>query len=220
MSSADDGRRERFDALARDAYVPLRRYLARRTDASAVDDVLAETLLLLWRRLDAVPADAELAWAYGAARRCLANSRRSAVRRRSLLRRLAAEPSFWAEPAWTAPDPHGDDAELALAAAMATLPDTDREVLRLWAWEQLEPREMALVLDISANAASIRLHRATKKLRGLMGADGVGMGADGVRAEGREAGAGDVAVARKDDGVAGHPGSRQDGPRRDTETPR
>ena len=214
MSPADDGRLERFDALVREAHAPLRRYLLRRTDAAAVDDVLAETLLVMWRRIDDMPAEAALAWSYGAARRCLANSRRSAVRRRSLLRRLAAQPSTWTEPAWTAPDTHGDDAELALAAAMVTLPDTDREVLRLWAWEQLEPREMALVLEISANAASIRLHRATKKLRGLMGAGQVGTGADGVRSEGSQA------VARKDDRAGGHSVTRQDGSRRDTEAPR
>lgn len=52
-----------------------------------------------------------------------------------------------------------------LSAALAALPARDQEVLRLWAWEQLPPREIALVLDITANAASIRLHRATQKLK-------------------------------------------------------
>jgi len=37
--------------------------------------------------------------------------------------------------------------------------------LRLWAWEQLSQREIAVVLDISPNAASIRLHRATRRLK-------------------------------------------------------
>ena len=41
----------------------------------------------------------------------------------------------------------------------------DAELLRLWAWEQLAPGEIATVLGITANAASIRLHRAREKLR-------------------------------------------------------
>ena len=60
------------------------------------------------------------------------------------------------------PDPFADP---ALEAALAGLSAADREVLRLWAWEGLAPREIGVALDISANAASIRLHRATKRLR-------------------------------------------------------
>lgn len=41
-------------------------------------------------------------------------------------------------------------------------------MLRLWAWEQLPPREIAVALGISPNAASIRLHRAKKRLRQLL----------------------------------------------------
>jgi RNA polymerase sigma-70 factor (ECF subfamily) len=43
-------------------------------------------------------------------------------------------------------------------------------VLRLWAWEQLAPREIAVVLGVTPNAASIRLHRATRRLRERLGA--------------------------------------------------
>jgi RNA polymerase sigma-70 factor (ECF subfamily) len=52
-----------------------------------------------------------------------------------------------------------------LAEALAALRPDDAEVLRLWAWEQLTAGEIATVLDITANAASIRLHRAKEKLR-------------------------------------------------------
>ena len=40
-----------------------------------------------------------------------------------------------------------------------------REVLRLWAWEELAPREIAVVLGTTPNAVSIRLHRAKARLR-------------------------------------------------------
>ena len=48
---------ERFEALARQLVDPLRRFLVRRTDPETADDVLADTLLVCWRRLDDVPDD-------------------------------------------------------------------------------------------------------------------------------------------------------------------
>jgi RNA polymerase sigma-70 factor (ECF subfamily) len=48
---------------------------------------------------------------------------------------------------------------------MVEVPPDDAELLRLWAWEQLAPGEIAGVLGITPNAASIRLHRARKRLR-------------------------------------------------------
>ena len=41
----------------------------------------------------------------------------------------------------------------------------DADLLRLWAWEQLTPAEIAVVLDTTPNAVSIRLHRAKAALR-------------------------------------------------------
>jgi RNA polymerase sigma-70 factor (ECF subfamily) len=64
--------------------------------------------------------------------------------------------------------PGQDDTGPDLDRAMAMLRDDDAELLRLWAWEQLTPNEIAEVLDITANAASIRLHRAREKLKELL----------------------------------------------------
>ncbi len=151
-------RQARFEALAPGLIDPLRRFLARRTDAATADDVLADTLLVCWRRLDDVP-DAALPWAYGVARNCLANAQRSGRRQE----RLAAKIAVVDPPAETAPGPgEGDD---ALAEALDSLRPDDAELLRLWAWEQLTPGEIATVLDITSNAASIRLHRARERLR-------------------------------------------------------
>ena len=154
-----DLRRERFEALAPALIEPLRRFLARRTDAATADDVLAETLLVCWRRLDDVPDEA-LPWAYGVARNCLANAQRG-VRRQE---RLAAKIAVIDPPAPSIPGP-GQDGEADLTEALAALRDDDAELLRLWAWEQLTPTEIATVLDITPNAASIRLHRAREKLK-------------------------------------------------------
>lgn len=160
MGSVDaldvEGRRTRFEAVVREIVDPLRRFLARRTDAATADDVLAETLLVLWRRYDELP-DEPLPYAYGVARLCLANAERGARRQRRVAGKIAT-----LDPPREAPEPVGDD---RLAEAMAQLPGSDAELLRLWAWEQLTPGEIATVLEITANAASIRLHRAKEKLR-------------------------------------------------------
>ena len=143
-----------FEELVAEAYEPLQRFLRRRSDPDTANDVLGDVLLVMWRRSADIPAEARLAWCYGVARGCLANAVRAADRRQRLLRRLAAEPVS---------DPHEADPDLY--EALAALSVRDAEVLRLWAWEHLSAAEIAVVLGVTPNAASIRLHRATKKLR-------------------------------------------------------
>lgn len=152
LPPADPARRERFAELFAIAYEPLQAYVLRRGGGSDTDDVVAEALTVLWRRLDDVPADAPIAWALGVARRCLANHRRSAARRDQLVERIAANP---------VPTPSADE---SLDEALAYLDADQREILRLWAWEGLAPREIAVAMNITANAASIRLHRARRDL--------------------------------------------------------
>jgi RNA polymerase sigma-70 factor (ECF subfamily) len=96
------------------------------------------------------------------ARRCLANARRGELRRMHLVDRLQAE---HLEPLGVA----GTATDGPLEEALATLTAEARELLRLWAWEQLTPREIAVVLGISANAVSIRLHRARQHLVEALG---------------------------------------------------
>ncbi|MFZ2504330.1 MAG: sigma-70 family RNA polymerase sigma factor, partial [Nocardioides sp.] len=55
-------------------------------------------------------------------------------------------------------------ADPAIGEALARLGADEAELLRLWAWEELAPREIAEVLGISPNAVSLRLHRAKQKL--------------------------------------------------------
>lgn len=177
----DVAAREHFEALVAEVYVPVQRYLRRRTDPAAADDVLGDVLLVMWRRIDDIPADYPVAWCYGVAHGCLANSVRGARRQQQLLRRLS-------QVAGPAVSPPSEDTDLD--AALGDLTPVDRELLRLWAWEELAPREIAMVLGITPNAASIRLHRATRKLR-------------------------DRLQERKDGGPGGHLGQRQG-----TEAPR
>lgn len=161
VSTPASGSQARFEEIARGLIEPLRRFLVRRTDPDTAADVLADTLLVCWRRREDLPgttSEEALPWAYGVARNALANADRG-VRRQQ---RLAARIATVDPPVETAPEtPDFDELNRALAA----LPPAQAELLRLWAWEELGAAEIAQVLDISANAASIRLHRAKANLR-------------------------------------------------------
>jgi RNA polymerase sigma factor (sigma-70 family) len=158
VETVSEAEREvRFQRLAHEVGEPLRRYVVRRAPAAAVDDVLADVFLVLWRRLDDVPADDPLPWSYAVARRCLANAQRSTRRQLGLVERIGRlDPPL--------PPAEEDPDHSALAAALDALPAVDREVVTLWAWEELAPREIATATGLTANAVSIRLHRAKKRL--------------------------------------------------------
>ena len=177
MENGADRDRERFERLAAEVVEPVRRFLARRTDPDTADDALADTLLVCWRRLDEVPEDA-LPWVYGVARNCLANLERGARRQR----RLAARISAIAPPV----EAMGEtpEADHRVATVLQAMRPEDAELLRLWAWEQLAPSEIATVLGISPNAASIRLHRAREKFKDELRKIEASSGHDEVR-EGR-----------------------------------
>jgi len=150
-------RTERFGAVFDACYAPLQAYARRRTAPADADDLVAEVLTVAWRRLDDIPAGAELPWLYGVARRVLANQRRAAGRRSRLADRLAGA-------AERAPA-GGPDRYDEVLAALARLRSDDREVLRLAAWEGLGPADLAIVLGCSTNAAALRLSRARRRLR-------------------------------------------------------
>jgi RNA polymerase sigma-70 factor, ECF subfamily len=153
--SSGANRRRAFEDLVAEVYRPVLRYLVRRTDPTTADDVLGDVLLVLWRRFDDIPDEVRMPWCFGVARGCLANRLRGERRRLQLVDRLATARRAETD---AAPGP-------SLDGALARLSHTDREVLRLWAWEELPPRDIAVVLGITPNAASIRLHRATGRLR-------------------------------------------------------
>lgn len=161
-----DERRVRFETVVSIVGEPLRRYAARRTDPETAQDVVADSFLVIWRRLDDVPDGGELPWCYAVARNCLANAQRSARRQRGLLLRLAR-----LDPPRPAPDASQDLPDEALHRALAALGSNDRELLRLWAWEELRPAEIAVVLETTTNAVNIRLHRARRLLAARLEVD-------------------------------------------------
>lgn len=151
--SSDHKRRERFEAVFAEHYGPVLAYARRRAPAEVVQDVVAETFLVAWRRFDEIPKR-QLPWLYGVARRVLANELRSARRRDALAERAAAS--------IPASDPPAADP--GLFEALNRLTEHDRELLLLVAWEGLAPADAAEVLGCSRPAVRVRLSRARKRL--------------------------------------------------------
>lgn len=155
-----DDLRRLFDT----AYRPLLAYALRRTESLAnAEDVVAETLLVAWRRRAELPErDDAVCWLYGVARRVIANQRRGQLRRRRLERLLAPVTRAERDPGDTA---QVRDETRAVLGAARQLSEADQEILRLAAWEGLSQRELAAVLGCTENAAGLRLHHARRRLR-------------------------------------------------------
>jgi RNA polymerase sigma-70 factor, ECF subfamily len=144
---------EAFRRLFHTHYGAVFAYAARRVGWDQAGDAAAEVFTVAWRRIRRIPAGAELPWLYGVARRVVANQRRS-VRRRARLEAKATQVAHR----------RVEHDATDLDGMLGTLPDADREVLMLAAWEGLDPSEMGRVLGCSANAAAVRLHRARARL--------------------------------------------------------
>ena len=151
-----------FAALFNAHFDSVLAYARRRTPQLAdAEDAIAETYVVAWRRFTELPTDAQeqRLWLFGVAYRVIANQRRAAGRRLQLTDRLKAA---------LMPPSHPSGVLADVTEALATLSDGDQEILRLAAWEELSHAEIGLVLEITPNAAAIRLHRARKRLEDAM----------------------------------------------------
>jgi len=146
---------------------PLLSYALRRVgDPADAADVVAETFVVAWRRIDDVPSgDGARPWLFGVARRVVGNHRRGQLRRSQLADRLRERMGDL-----VVADISGaaDDTEV-VRLAMANLDGDDREILRLNSWEGLTPAEIAIALQVPAGTARSRLHRARGRLRAELG---------------------------------------------------
>jgi RNA polymerase sigma-70 factor (ECF subfamily) len=142
---------QRFEEIHERYLGAVTAYVRRRTMDDDVQDVVADTFLVCWRKLDQVPA-APLPWLYAVARKNLANHYRASARRDAAVPEApaAAEVQLPTDP--------------VLGVAFARLHEADREVLRLLAWEQLTVSEAAAVIGCSPVACRVRFHRARRRL--------------------------------------------------------
>lgn len=137
----------------------LLRFLARRVDPSGAEDLLAEVFRIAFERRSTFQPDRDSArpWLYGIAANVVAKHHRSEARRLRAIARVSAERAL-----------EDDPAERAVAAAdasvrwtrvvnaLATLPASERQVLLLFAWEELSYDEIALALGIPVGTVRSR----------------------------------------------------------------
>lgn len=154
-------RRERFERIFAANSRAVLGYAIRRVGRDDAADVLSEVMLIAWRRLGDVPENGdERFWLLGVARRVVANRDRSEARRSRLGERLRVELRDVA----SASAEHIGSA-IEVREILAGLPEADREILMLTAWEGLKPSEAATVLGVDPAAARTRLHRARARFR-------------------------------------------------------
>lgn len=170
--------RPRFEELFVRHAPDVRAYAQRRVPAGAVDDVVAETFAVLWRRGAELPAGRERPWLFRTAANVIRNHRRSQRRSDALVERLGsvAEPT---PSAATSPvegaHPVGDEAGPApvgdpvVAQALAALSERDREALLLVAWDGLTHAEAGAATDCTAATFAVRLHRARRRFTAALG---------------------------------------------------
>lgn len=152
---------DRFRRLVLENSPAVGNYLRRRLHPltpADLDDLVEETMLVVWRRIDAVPFDAELPWMIGVARNVLRNARRNQNRRHLFESTLSPR----------ANDPSAEDhvvADSTVRDALLALNDDDREVLMMNAWDGLDSEAIGVALSITTNAAAVRLSRAQARFR-------------------------------------------------------
>jgi RNA polymerase sigma-70 factor, ECF subfamily len=161
LDASPAGDRERFSELYRQYAPYVEAYARRRVNAQSVDDVVADVFAAGWRRFTEFDHGG-LAWLYATARNVIGTHYRSLDRWAALRNRLTSlSPDDSVMDDW---DPDYRDVYVGLAR----LDEGERELLLLYGWEGLEPRQIGAVLGISSGAASMRIHRAKARLQAVL----------------------------------------------------
>ena len=148
-------------------------YAVRRCDdPEDVGDLVAETFLVALQAAGRyIPqTDTALPWLFGIARRVLAKQRRRQAGARRLLIKSSNSHLLFSNSEEDAVASAIDAARQApaLEAGLARLSVGEREVIELVAYDGMTPTEVAEMLNLSPNAARLRLSRARRHLRQIL----------------------------------------------------
>lgn len=146
-----DGAEEWFAALFKQHSLRVQRFVYRRTEHSAVEDLTAETFATAWRKREDIPQGMEIQWLYKTAGFLVANHNR---KKSAVLLEHFPEIVHDADPALVVVE------DITLRRAFASLSEKDRKVIVLAAWEGQNADEIAVTLELSTNAAAVALSRA------------------------------------------------------------
>lgn len=160
-----DALRSALDDTATDLLAYFERRVRVRDDAA---DLLAETMLHAWRRVDTLPSEPERCrmWLFTIAAYVLANQRRSHRRRSALVEKVRGHLVEPTEP---------DLAEaLSVRAAVLALAAAHRELVMLIHWDGFTVVQAAEILGLNASTARGRYAAARSALREAL-AEGAGV---------------------------------------------
>jgi RNA polymerase sigma-70 factor (ECF subfamily) len=166
---------ERFGVLFDRHATAMYRYFVRRVGADTADSLLGELFAVAFERrasYDCAHPNAR-PWLYGIATRLLAHHHRSEARRLRATARLVASMERESDP--TDQRLGAMDARAlwpTVADALAELPEGERDVLFLYAWEDLSYQDIATALGLPIGTVRSRLHRARRALRELRAPSG------------------------------------------------
>lgn len=123
--------------------------------------LLNDLLVVVWKRAASAPSDPEQVrmWMFGIARKLLNNQRRSNYRRSALADQLREQLASRSQPI-------PPDEAAAVRAAVATLPKSQRELVRLVHWDGFTLSEAARITGVGASTARSRYALARAKLTG------------------------------------------------------
>lgn len=143
----------------------LRGYCQRRSPSSAeADDVLAETFLIAWKRVaELIDMQNPRPWLFAVARNLLREQYRKIDWAEGVTKRLMSELLAAVTVEVPGENTSADDLQNAVLA-LERLPDAERELIQLVAWDELSYPEVGELLGCSPNAVAIRLHRARARL--------------------------------------------------------
>jgi RNA polymerase sigma factor (sigma-70 family) len=160
-------RPEGFAAIFDRHYLAVHRYLARRAPSAQADDLASMTFVVAFerRRSFLLQSTSARPWLLGIATNLLHERHRTDSREQGALMLLTAE----------RPQEHADRSQDGaagaqetsdeLARALATLDSGQRDVLLLYAWEELSYEEIAEALTIPLGTVRSRLARARAQLK-------------------------------------------------------
>lgn len=167
----------------------IRRFLVRRVGTDEAGAMLGEVFRIAFERRESYRSDRSSArpWLYGIASNLVLKHRRGVARRIGATGRLATMPdSQEALEDRVVAAVHAERLFPAVADAVASLPDADRQTLLLFVWEELSYDDIAQALDIPVGTVRSRLHRARQRIRELVTVDGKQTGEVSTRATGQD----------------------------------
>jgi RNA polymerase sigma-70 factor (ECF subfamily) len=160
VRDAQPTRTQHFRETYELCYPSVLAYATSRLGRATGEDITSETFAVAWQRW-ADPPSVPLPWLLAVARNLIRELRRRDARQYELAVAEGRRVSTEAE----SEDIATDVAQRAtVLRALACLPDPDRELLTLLAWQGLSQSDAAKVLGCSTATLAVRLHRARRRL--------------------------------------------------------